>query len=80
MAEQQKIRHISVEMYDRPAFVYFVGQVRRLPIDGKDVSRTICNIEETENHYVIYIAGDEVAQKWKHIPKNDKVTVEYAIG
>lgn len=75
----QKVRHISVEMHDRPAFVYFLGQVRRLPIDGKDVSRTICAIDETETHYVIYIAGDEVAQRWKDIPKTDKVTVEYAI-
>lgn len=75
-----KIRLISVEMFDRPSFVYFVGQDRRLPINGKDTTRTICDIEETDSHYVIYIAEGPVAQKWKQIPKNDKVTVEYKIS
>ena len=75
----KRIRHLSVEMFERPAFVYYVGQTRRLPINGKDEHRTITEIEQNDTHYILYIADGAVSQQWIDIPKSPKVTVEYFI-
>lgn len=58
---------------------YIVGKPRILPINGKNVSRVIAEIFETENHYKIYISNEEVTKEWIDMPKSDRITVEYFI-
>lgn len=58
---------------------YAVGNVKNLPINGVRVERTICNILEEKECYVIYISNNDVSQVWMDIPKSNKVRVEYII-
>lgn len=75
----KRIRLLQVEIFNREPFVYVMDKPRPLKIEGKIVTRTITNIEEHETFYKIYISDGVVAQEWKDIPKNDKLTVEYFI-
>lgn len=75
----KRVRLLSVEIFNREPFVYVVDKPRPITIDARKVTRTITNIEEHETFYKIYISNGEVAQEWKDIPKNDKLTVEYFI-
>ena len=75
----KRVRLLQVEIFNREPFVYVMDKPRPLKIDGKMVTRTITNIEEHETFFKIYISNGEVAQEWKDIPKNDKLTVEYFI-
>ena len=53
----KRIRQITETIFNREPFVYYVNQERRLPIGGKSQLRTICDIAETENHYILYNFG-----------------------
>lgn len=75
----KKVRLLSVDIFNREPFVYVINKPRPITIDGKRTERTITNIEEHEAFYRIYISNGTVAQEWKDIPKNDKLTVEYCI-
>lgn len=79
----KRIRHLAVDREGIGSFVYYVDQVRKLPIDGKTVYRTITEIEFHEDgddsHFKIYISDGAVAQEWINIPKTNKVTTEYFI-
>lgn len=75
----KRVRLLQVEIFNREPFVYVMDKPRPLKIEGKNVTRTITNIEEHETFYKIYISDGVVAQEWKDIPKNDKLTVEYFI-
>ena len=75
----KRIRHLSVKKEETMSYVYFVGQIRRLPINGKTVERTISEIVEVDNKYKIYISDGAVAQEWIDIPKSYDPIVEYFI-
>lgn len=87
MANTSRIRLLAVETpvaSESPetkliSMVYAVGNIKKLPIGGKVVERTICNILEAENHYTIYISNKDVSQVWMDIPKSNKVRIEYII-
>jgi hypothetical protein len=77
----KRIRQITETMFDRPPFVYYVGQERMLPInEGKREMRTICSIEQNETHYIVSLADNEISQVWKEIPKCDRITIEYFVN
>jgi hypothetical protein len=78
---ENRIRHLSVKKEKTISYVYYVGQVRRLPIDGKTVERTITDIVflEKEDVYRIFISEGVMAQVWTDIPEKYKPIVEYFI-
>lgn len=75
-----RIRLLSVEMFNREPFIYVADKPRPITIDGKKTFRTITNIELIDDHFEIYISEGAESRHWKDIPKNDKVTVEYYIN
>lgn len=80
----KRIRHLTEDREGFGAFIYFVGQERRLPISGKSATRTITEIELCDAivddiHFKIYISNGAVAQEWINIPKTNKIKVEFFI-
>lgn len=61
------------------SMVYAVGNVKKLPIGGVIVNRTICNIVTIPDYFRIYITNDSVSQEWMDIPITNKVRIEYFI-
>lgn len=58
---------------------YVFGGKRTFNIDNKKVFRTISEIIETENGFVIYITNDQTTQKWIELKSKERVTVYYFI-
>jgi hypothetical protein len=75
-----KIRKISVGLDMNNQMSYFLGSKHTFYIDGDKISREIQNILEDEEHYFIYLLGENnEIQLWKKLPKNNLTTVEYVI-
>ena len=75
----KKIRQITETIFNREPFVYTVGQMRRLPINGKTEERLITDIVEGDTCYQIYISSNEVSQRWNDIAKSDRINIQYFI-
>lgn len=75
----KKIRQITETIFNREPFVYTVGQMRRLPINGKIEERLITDIVEDDTCYQIYISSNEVSQRWNDIAKSDRINIQYFI-
>ena len=58
---------------------YAVGNVKKLPINGERVDRTICSILIIPDYFRIYISNNDVSQVWMDIPISPKVRIEYFI-
>lgn len=75
-----KIRRVTVGTDLNNQMSYFLGSKHSFFIDGTRTAREIQNIMETEDHFLIYLLGDNnEIQLWKKIPKNNFTTVEYII-
>jgi hypothetical protein len=77
-----KIRKLSIGAEVKEQWHYIIGGEFPIPINGKDKpveKRTLTNIQESENHYKLYISNGEAEQHWKDIPKNNITTPEYFI-
>lgn len=58
---------------------YIFGGNRTFNINNKKVFRTISEIIETENGFIIYITNDQTTQKWIELKSKERVTVYYFI-
>ena len=47
--------------------------------EPRPLKRRICEIEETQKGYNVYLENGTESQLWKKIPKSNKVIVEYVI-
>ncbi len=59
--------------------LYTVGGTRKIPLNGKEETRTISDIVASEKHYALFIADGASTQEWKQIPKSKRVTVDFFI-
>ena len=74
-----KIRRLSIGAEIKEQFHIGVGTNFPVFIEGKKQDRVVSNIEETENHFLVYSKCDGEIQLWKKIPKNNITTIEYEI-
>lgn len=75
-----KIRKISVGLDMNNQMSYFLGSKHTFYIDGQKATKEVQNILEKEEHYFIYVLGDDnEIQLWKKLPKNNLTTIEYVI-
>jgi len=58
-----------------------VGAEHTLIVDEEEAKQKvkIHRVEETQNHYLVYIEIGTDSQLWQKLPKNNKTYVEYAI-
>jgi len=47
--------------------------------EPRPLKRRICQIEETQKGYNVYLENGTESQLWKSIPKSNKVIVEFVI-
>jgi hypothetical protein len=75
-----KIRKLSIGSEIKERFHYIVEEskaVYNATINGKQDRFSLVAIEETENHFLLYLkSGDEV-HLWKKEPKNEFTAIEY---
>lgn len=75
-----KIRKISVGLDLNNQMNYFLGSKHTFYVDGQKIVKEVQNILEKENHYLIYVLGENnEIQLWKQLPKNNLTTVEFVI-
>ena len=75
------IRKVSVGTNFKESMNYSVGSHHNIYIKGQDkpTNVQVCNIEETEKSYLIYVNNKDEVHQWKKIPKNDQTSIEYYI-
>lgn len=56
-----------------------VGVQHTIYIENQKERRPICEIEQTEDSYIIYVANGEIKSLWQEIPKSKKTLIEYYV-
>lgn len=75
-----KIRKISVGLDMKNQMSYSLGSKHGFTVDKERIAKEIVNIMEDEEHYLIYLLGENnEVQLWKKLPKNNLTTVEFVI-
>lgn len=75
-----KIRKVTVGNEINNQMNYVVGSMHTFFIEGERQKREIRDIIETEDHYMIYLLGENnEVQLWKQLPKNNQTSVEFII-
>jgi hypothetical protein len=75
-----KIRRVTVGLDMNNQMSYLLGAKHSVFVEDKKELRKIQNIKETDNHFLIYLEGENnEIQLWKKLPKNNMTTVEFII-
>ena len=68
----------SGQIIERP-MVYQVDSQYTVVIDGEQVKKKICQIEESPTHLFVYLQSGDEFQLWNKIPKNELTIIEYKL-
>lgn len=78
-----KVRRVTVDNGRSNPMNYIIGNTHPIPNKNnpqKPDIMVVSDIEETENHFLVYLEHDDnTVQLWKKVPKNEFTTPEYFI-